>query len=291
MTLRVMAGLTCRPYGPSVTTTATTATVGPLLRSWREQRRLSQLALADGAEVSTRHLSCVETGRARPSRGFLLHLAEHLDLPLRARNELLVAGGFAPIYGQTDLDAPGMAQVRQALDLVLDHAAPYPALVVDRHWDLVRANAGLAMLLDGVHPSLLEPPVNVLRVSLHPLGMQPRLEDFDRYSSHVLAVLRREAAALGDPALLGLHDELAGLEGVQTAGHHEPDGVVLPVRLRTPRGTLSFFTTAARFGTAADVTLAELTIESFFPADEQTARLVTGAATDGSRAGAARAAG
>jgi transcriptional regulator with XRE-family HTH domain len=142
--------------------------VGALLRSWRELRRLSQLALADEAEVSTRHLSCVETGRARPSRGFLLHLAEHLDLPLRARNELLVAGGYAPLYGQTDLDAPEMAQVRQALDLVLARAEPYPALVVDRRWDLVRANAGLGLLLHGVAAELLAPPVNVLRVSLHP---------------------------------------------------------------------------------------------------------------------------
>ena len=271
MTRQVMAALTCRPYGPAMTTTAT---VGPLLRSWREQRRLSQLALADGAEVSTRHLSCVETGRARPSRDFLLHLAEHLDLPLRARNELLVAGGFAPAYGQTDLDAPGMDQVRQALDLVLQRAEPYPALVVDRHWDLVRANSGLGLLLDGVPSALLVPPVNVLRVSLHPDGLQSRLEDFGTYSSHVLSVLRREAAVLGDPALLALHDELAALPGVQTGGGPAPDGVVLPVRLRTPRGTLSFFTTAARFGTAADVSLAELTIESFFPADEQTARLV-----------------
>lgn len=253
-----------------------TATVGPLLRSWREQRRLSQLALADAAEISTRHLSCVETGRARPSRGFLLHLAGHLDLPLRAQNELLVAGGHAPVYGQTDLEAPGMAPVRQALDLILQHAEPYPVLVVDRRWDLVRANAGLALLLDGVDPALLVPPVNVLRVSLHPRGLQPMLEEFERYSSYVLTSLRRDAAALGDPALVELHEELAALPGVQTAGAHEPDGLVLPVRLRTPRGTLSFLTTAARFGTAADVTLAELTIESFFPADAETAALITG---------------
>lgn len=249
--------------------------VGVLLRSWREQRRLSQLALADGAEVSTRHLSFVETGRARPSRDFLLHLSEHLDLPLRARNELLVAGGYAPVYGQTDLDASEMAQVRRAIDLVLAHAEPYPAIVVDRHWNLVRANSGLLLMLDGVDPDLLEPPVNVLRVSLHPRGMQPRLEEFGAYSAHVLTVLRREAAVHGDPVLLALHEELAALPGVQTGGAHTGD-VVLPIRVRTPRGVLSFFTTAARFGTAADVTLAELTIESFFPADAETARLVAG---------------
>ena len=253
--------------------------VGELLRSWRESRRLSQLALADQAEVSTRHLSCVETGRARPSRTFVLHLAEHLDVPLRARNELLVAAGFTPEYGHTDLDAPEMAPVRDALDLVLGHAEPYPALVVDRHWDLVRANAGLALLLDGVDPALLVPPVNVLRVSLHPDGMVSRLEDVEAYAAHALSLLRREAALLGDPVLQALHDELAVHHPAAARGavpSSERPGPVLPLVLRTPLGRLSFLTTAARFGTAADVTLAELTIESFFPADAETARLVTG---------------
>ncbi len=236
---------------------------------------MSQLALADLAEVSTRHLSCVETGRARPSRGFLQHLAEHLDLPLRARNELLVAGGYAPGYGQTDLDAPEMAEVSRALDLVLTHAEPYPALVVDRRYNLVRANAAAGLLLAGAAPYLLEAPVNVLRVSLHADGLQPVIEDFGAYSAFVLATLRRDAVALGDPGLQELHDELAAMPGVQTR-LDEPRGVVLPVALRTPLGRLSFFTTVARFGTAADVTLAELTIESFFPADAETARLLTG---------------
>jgi transcriptional regulator with XRE-family HTH domain len=248
--------------------------VGPLLRRWRTQRRLSQLDLALEAEVSTRHLSCVETGRARPSRAFLLHLAEHLDVPLRARNELLVAAGFAPVYGHTDLEAPELVAVRQALDLVLGHHEPFPALVVDRHWNLVRANAGLALLLHGVDPALLEPPVNVLRVSLHPAGMAPHLDDVGEYGSSVLSMLRREAAVHGDAELLALHDELAGYPGVRRLAETAPAGPVLPVRLRTPIGELSFFTTAARFGTAADVTLAELTIESFFPADEATDRRV-----------------
>ena len=259
---------------------------GQLLRTWREQRRLSQLALADQAEVSTRHLSCVETGRARPSRAFVLHVAEHLDVPLRGRNELLVAAGFAPEYGHTDLDAPEMAPVRDALDLVLGHAEPYPALVVDRHWDLVRANAGLALVLDGVAPALLVPPVNVLRVSLHPDGLAGRLEDVEAYAAHVLAVLRREAALLGDPVLEALHDELAAHHpsSARSPVPTERPGPVLPLVLRTPAGRLSFLTTAARFGTAADVTLAELTIESFFPADAETARLVgalAGGATGG----------
>jgi transcriptional regulator with XRE-family HTH domain len=260
-------------------TRAATA-VGPLLRSWREQRRLSQLALADQAEVSTRHLSCVETGRARPSRAFVLHLAEHLDVPLRGRNELLVAAGFTPEYGHTDLDAPEMAPIRDALDLVLGHAEPYPALVVDRHWDLVRANAGLALLLDGVDPALLVPPVNVLRVSLHPDGMAGRLEEVEAYAAHVLSVLRREAALLGDPALAALHDELAAHHpgAVRSPTPTERPGPVLPLVLRTPHGRLSFLTTAARFGTASDVTLAELTVESFFPAEAETARRVRAAA-------------
>ena len=263
-------------------TRAATA-VGPLLRSWREQRRLSQLALADQAEVSTRHLSCVETGRARPSRAFVLHLAEHLDVPLRGRNELLVAAGFSPEYGHTDLDAPELAPVRDALDLVLGHAEPYPALVVDRHWDLVRANAGLALLLDGVDPALLAPPVNVLRVSLHPDGMVSRLEDVEAYAAHALSVLRREAAVLGDPVLEALHEELAAHHPAAARGAvpTERPGPVLPLVLRTPLGRLSFLTTAARFGTASDVTLAELTIESFFPADAETARRVQAAAGGG----------
>ncbi len=210
-----------------------------------------------------------------PSRELLLHLAEHLEVPLRAGNELLVAAGYAPVYAQPDLGDPELAQVSAALDLVLAHAEPFPALVVDRHGDLVRANAGLLLLLDGVAPELLEPPVNVLRTCLHPHGLAPRLEDFPAYSSHVMTTLRRQAAALGDPVLLEQHDELAGYPGVAAAAPFtEAPGVVLPVRLRTDEGVLSFLTTIARFGTAADVTTSELALESLFPADEETARRV-----------------
>lgn len=273
MTSQVMAGALRRSYGATMTALPATAhQVGSLLRGWRQHRRLSQLELANEAEVSTRHLSCVETGRARPSRAFVLHVAEHLDLPLRARNELLLAAGYAPVYGHTDLEAPEMAPVREALDLVLGHAEPFPALAVDRHWELVRANAGLLLLLDGVAPHLLEPPVNVLRVSLHPDGIAPRVEDFASFSGHVMTALRRQAAALADPVLQLLHDELSGYPGVAPAAPvTQPAGVVLPLRLRTPAGALSFLTTVARFGTAADVTVAELSVESFFPADEATA--------------------
>ena len=260
------------------TVTAPPSRVGELLRGWRQHRRLSQLDLANEAEISTRHLSCVETGRARPSRQFVLHVAEHLDLPLRARNELLVAAGYAPVYGHTDLEAPEMASVREAIDLVLAHAEPFPALVVDRHWNLVRANGGIGLMLHAVAPHLLEAP-NVLRISLHPDGLAPHLEDFEVYSAHVLTTLRRDAAALGDPDLLALHDELALLPRVRTEMPVDASpGLVLPVRIRSPYGLLSFFTTIARFGTAADVTLAELSSESFFPADEATATAVRAAA-------------
>ena len=242
--------------------------VGDLLRWWRTHRRLSQLDLACLAEVSTRHLSCVETGRARPSRDFVLHLAEHLDVPLRARNDLLATAGFAPVYPETELEEPAMAPVRQALDLVLGHAEPFPAIVVDRHWDLVRANQGAGLLLEGVDPALLP---NVLRLSLHPDGLAPRLLELEVFSGHVLGRLRRQAGLTGDPVLAALHDELAGYPGVSVVEPWaEHPGVVLPLRLRTPLGVLSFFTTAATFGTAADVTLAELTVEQFFPADAHT---------------------
>ncbi len=251
--------------------TPTAAGVGDLLRAWRRQRRLSQLELACLADVSTRHLSCVETGRARPSREFLLHVAEHLDVPLRGRNDLLVAGGFRPLYGESDLSAPGMEHVRAALDLVLGHHEPFPALVVDRTWDLVQANAGAGLLLDGVSPALLADRPNALRLSLHPDGLAPRVVDLAVFSGHVLGRLRRQVALSGDPELAALHDELAGYPGVRVV---EPftdhPGVVLPLRLATPDGELSFFTTAATFGTAADVTLAELTVEQFFPADART---------------------
>jgi transcriptional regulator with XRE-family HTH domain len=253
----------------------TTAGAGELLRTWRTRRRLSQLDLACLAEVSTRHLSCVETGRSRPSRSFLLHDAEHLDVPLRGRNDLLVAAGFAPLYGDTDLDAPGMAPVRQALDLVLGHHEPYPAVVVDRGWDLVLANQGATLLLEGVAPEVLEPGVNVLRAALHPDGLGSRILDLDVFSGHVLGRLRRQLALTGDPVLQRLYDELVSLPGVsEVEPFTEHPGVVLPVRLATPEGVLSFFTTAATFGTAADVTLSELTVESFFPADAETERVL-----------------
>ncbi len=247
--------------------------VGDLLRDWRQRRRLSQLDLASEATVSARHLSFVETGRSKPSRELVLHLAEHLDVPLRERNTLLLAAGYAPRYQQTPLEADEMAPVREALDTILAGHHPYPAVVVDRHWDLVSANAAaLAMLTEGIAEELLAPPANVVRASLHPDGLAPRIVNFSQWSTHLVDRVRREAELYADPALVELHDELCGYPGV--AGSPSPadtaSRLFVPLVLRSDGGELSFFSTVATFGTARDVTVEELAIESFFPADEAT---------------------
>jgi transcriptional regulator with XRE-family HTH domain len=245
--------------------------VGVLLRDWRHRRHLSQLDLANEAEVSARHLSFVETGRSKPSRELVLHLAEHLDVPLRERNALLLAAGYAPVYTERALDDSEMAPVRDAIDKILTGHMPYPALVIDRQWHLIGANdAALAVLTDGVAPALLEPPVNVLRVSLHPDGLAPRIVNLAEWTAHVIDRLRREAALTADPALDQLIAEL------RSFGHPETpatDGTELfiPLLLKAGDRTLSFVSTIATFGTARDITAAELSIESFFPADEATA--------------------
>ena len=257
--------------------------VGELLRDWRQRRRRSQLDLAVEAEVSARHLSFVETGRSKPSRELLLHLAEHLDVPLRERNQWLLAAGFAPLYPESSLETDRMEPVRAALDKILAGHEPYPAVIVDRHWDLVAANtAALGVLTDGVAPALLEPPVNALRVSLHPDGLAPRIANLAEYSAHLLTRLRREHAVSGDPALLALHDELRDYPGVDDGAGHHPDPASLlfvPLVLRSPAGELTFFSTLATFGTALDVTVAELNIEAFFPADKATEQALRAAAT------------
>src|SRR3954452_18939568 len=249
--------------------------VGGLLKQWRHRRRMSQLDLAVEADVSPRHLSFVETGRSRPSRELLLHLAEHLDLPLRDRNTLLLAAGFAPAYRETGLDAGEMAPVRDALEKILASHEPFPAVIVDRRWNLVSANRpALALLTDGVAPELLAPPVNALRVSLHPDGLAPRIANLPEYSAHLLDRLHREAALSGDLALFELHDELRQYPGVEQSPAIAADTaslVFVPLVLRTANDQeLTFFSTIATFGTALDITLAELAIESFFPADKGT---------------------
>jgi transcriptional regulator with XRE-family HTH domain len=250
--------------------------IGELLRTWRQRRNLSQLELALEAEVSSRHLSFLETGRARPSREMVIRLAEELEVPLRERNALLLAAGYAPVYAERPLDAPEMAPVRQAIDRFLRAHEPYPAVVVDRYHNLLAANDALDVLLEGIAPELLEPPANAMRVALHPRGMAPRTLNLAEWSAHLLQRLRRETEITGDPELARLYDELAAYPGVEVAAHQpdvQPTDIVLPLRLLDLDGTseLAFFSTLSTFGTAADITLAELAIEAFYPANAHTA--------------------
>jgi transcriptional regulator with XRE-family HTH domain len=258
-------------------TAVTGRRVGDLLRDWRVRRRLSQMALALEAGVSARHVSFVETGRARPSAEMILQLAERLDVPLRERNRLLLAGGFAPVYGQADLDEAELGEgnpVRTALDRLLAAHDPAPALAVDRHWGLVAANRGVGFLLAGLTGELVAPPVNVLRLSLHPDGLAPRIVNLAQWRGHVLDRLERQAQQTGDPALAALHAELLALPGGEDASAHEEHAdLFVPLRLRAPGGgpELTFLSTVTTFGTATDVTLAELAVETFLPADAATA--------------------
>lgn len=248
--------------------------VGDLLREWRERRRRSQLDLALDTEISTRHLSFVETGRSKPSRELVLHLAEHLDVPLRERNALLLAAGYAPAYPERSLEDEAMAPVRDAVDQILTGHEPFPAIVVDQRWDLVAANTpAMAAMTAGVDPALLAAPVNTLRLCVHPDGLAPRIVNFAQYSGHLLTRLARQALFTQDAGLHELLEELRGYPGVPAPSPHlEPDELVfVPLRLRDPSGVeLSFFSTLATFGTALDVTLSELMIEAFFPADKAT---------------------
>ena len=248
---------------------------GDYLRHWRRHRRLSQLDLAQEAEISTRHLSFVETGRSLPSREMVLRLAQRLDVPLRERNALLVAAGYAPMYRERPLDDPALAAARQAVELILKSHEPYPALAVDRHWNLVAANRMLPHLLGGADPALLQPPVNVLRLSLHPQGLATKIVNLVQWRSHLFERLRQQIQATGDPVLATLLAELRGYEvpegsdKLRMEGEHL--GVVMPFRFRTGAGVLSFISTTTIFGTPVDVTLQELALETFFPADAQTA--------------------
>jgi transcriptional regulator with XRE-family HTH domain len=251
--------------------------VGELLRQWREHRRLSQLELAIQADVSTRHLSFVETGRSAPSRDMVLHLADQLDLPLRERNHLLLAAGYAPVYGETALDSPPMAAVRAAVRQVLAGHEPYPAVVVDRGWNMVDANGSIALFTDGIPAHLLTPPVNVLRASLHPDGMAPRIVNLGEWRAHLLGRLRRQVTLTADPGLADLYEELRGYPCDQPEPEVElpgPGDVVVPLRVRHGAAELSFFSIVATFGTPLDITVAELAIESFFPADPDTAAVL-----------------
>jgi transcriptional regulator with XRE-family HTH domain len=248
------------------------ATAGDLIRAWRQRRHLSQLELSHLVDVSTRHLSFVETGRSRPSRQLVLHLAEHLDVPLRDRNQLLLAAGFAPVYPESSLHSPQMMAIRDAVRGLLDGHDPYPAVVVDRWWNLVEANDALLSLAAGAAEHLLTPPVNVLRLSLHPDGVAPRILNLGEWRGHLLGRLRRQVALTADPELADLLAELAGYPCDQPddVDLHGPAEVVVPMRLRVDGTDLALLSTVATFGTPLDVTVAELVIETFFPADEAT---------------------
>jgi len=247
--------------------------LGEQLRDWRRRRRMSQLDLALEAGVSARHLSFLETGRSRPSRDMVLRLCEELEVPLRDRNRLLLSAGFAPAYQERPLEAPEMEPIRRAVAQVLTGHEPFPAAVVDRWWNLVAANRNVSVFLEGVAPRLLEPPANVLRVSLHPEGMAPRIANLAEWRGHLLDRLRREVTATADVRLADLLAELEGYPRPHASAPPRPPqgAIAVPLVLRHDERELTFFSTVATFGTAVDVTVAELSIEAFFPADAATA--------------------
>lgn len=251
--------------------------VGTLLREWRDRRRISQLDLSIAADISSRHLSFVETGRSKPSRDMVLLLAEHLDVPLRERNQLLLAAGYAPAYPESALGDADLAMARRAVRQLLTSHEPFPAVVVDRQWNLVDGNAGIALLTEQVAPELMQPPVNVLRVTLHPQGMAPHILNLGEWRSHLLGRLRREVASTADPGLVELLDELRSYpcdQPVPEVDQPQPGDIIVPLRIRRGDDKLAFFGTVATFGTPLDVTLSELSIESFFPADAETAAVL-----------------
>jgi transcriptional regulator with XRE-family HTH domain len=256
------------------------AAVGGHLREWRQRRRMSQLDLACEAEVSSRHLSFVETGRAQPSREMILRLAERLEVPMRERNVLLVAGGFAPVFPERSLESPELAAAKAALDILLEGHRPYPAFAVDRHWNIVATNGALPQLYDGVDPSLLAPPVNALRLSLHPHGLGRRIENLAEWLAHIEDRLRRQIDLTADAGLIDLLDEVRGYgRALVGPGRPRPAAraapeMIVPFRIRIGGEAASFFTTTMVFGTPVEVTLSELALESFFPADASTAALV-----------------
>lgn len=259
-----------------------TLPVGTQLRAWRQRRHLSQLDLSVDAEVSTRHLSFVETGRAMPSREMVLRLADRLEVPLRERNRLLGAAGFAPMYVERPLDDPSMAQARAAVEQILKAHEPFPALAVDRYWNLVFHNAAAGALLQmGLAPELLRPPVNVLRISLHPQGLAPRIVNLVQWRAHLFERLRHQVAVTADCTLAALAAELAAYpaplhDGAATFLPN--DSIVVPLVLDTPSGQLSFISTMTVFGTPVEITLSELALETFFPADAATAQALRFAA-------------
>lgn len=247
--------------------------LGSLLREWRRRRRLTQLDLAGDVATTTRHLSFVETGRARPSREMLLRLGAALQMPLRARNALLLAGGFAPTFPERPLDDPAMAGVRSAVDAVLAGHEPYPALAIDRRWNLVAANRAVTPLLETAAPELRRPPVNVLRLTLDPNGIAPRIVNLAEWRAHLCERVRRQLDAAPDAEVQRLLDELQAHSAPTPTRDREgadASDVVVPLRLRCKYGELRFYSTTMVFGSPGEITISELAVESFFPADPET---------------------
>lgn len=256
--------------------------VGPLLRDWRRQRRISQLDLALRADSSARHISFVETGRARPSEEMLLRLAEHLDVPVRERNSLLLAAGYAPRYTRTALDDPAMGALREGLEQLLRGYEPYPALVVDGTYTVMAANSGIAMLMEGLPEKLRTLPGNAMRITLHPEGLAPRIRNLREWRGHLLDQMRRQLALTRSPALRELYDEVAGYPLPDSPEEPAPDGgpvvasgLALPLRIEHAGQVLSFVSSISTFNTPMDVTVAELAIETFLPADPATVAYLT----------------
>ena len=243
---------------------------GPLLREWRTRRRLSQLDLSTRTGVSTRHLSCVETGRAKPSRELLLHLASDLDLPLRVSNDLLLAAGFAPVYAERSIDDEAMKPVREVIELVLTGNDPNPTTVIDRRWNLVDANAAAFWLCADVAPHLVEDGINVARLTLHPDGLAPRIADFDAFAGQLLSHMRHTLAATHDPELATLIDECGSYAPGADQSLIRGDEIILPMRIDASGQRLAFLSTITAFGAARDVTVADLSIETLYPADDVT---------------------
>lgn len=260
-------------------TAPTDKSVGPLLRAWRERRRVSQLELALRADSSARHISFIETGRSRPSEEMVLRLAEHLDVPVRERNSLLLAAGYAPHYPETPLDSPALDALRQGMERLIQCYEPYPAFVVDSVYDVVAANRGMMMFLDGVAESLLEPPLNAMRLTLHPEGLAPRIRNLPEWRGHLLAQMEREIALHRSAPLRALYEEVAAYPVPQQPEHghdHEPAEPVpyfaLPMQIEHEGRTLSFVSSISTFNTPMDVTVAELAIETLLPADPATVK-------------------
>ena len=251
------------------------AASGTLFRAWRERRHLSQLALASEAEISQRHLSFIESGRATPSRDMVLRLADYLQVPLRDRNVLLLSAGYAPLFPDRALDDPALAPARAAVSRVLAAQEPYPAFALDRRWNAVAANRAAERLLAPIDPQLLKPPINVIRASLHPQGLSGRIVNIASWRAHLLERLRRQASLTGDPETAALLAEVSAYPSPRSAPPAQPgDDIATPLRLRTPEGELSMFSTVTVFGTPTEVTLSELSIEAFYPADEAAVRIL-----------------